>query len=67
MTMVRREKFDSDEKMIKRFIKRVKKSGIMEEVMNRRYYVKPSTKKRLKKKKQIADYKKLAKKEKSKI
>ena len=67
MTVVRREKFDSDEKMIKRFIKRVKKSGIMEEVMNRRYYVKPSTKKRLEKKKQIADYKKLAKKEKSKI
>jgi len=67
MTVVRREKFDSDEKMIKRFIKKVKKSGIMEEVMDRRYYIKPSTKKRLKKKKQIADQKKLAKKEKSKI
>jgi ribosomal protein S21 len=67
MTVVIREKFDSDEKMIKRFIKKVKKSGIMEEVMDRRYYIKPSTKKRLKKKKQIADQKKLAKKEKSKI
>jgi len=67
MTVVIREKFDSDEKMIKRFIKKVKKSGIMEEVMDRRYYIKPSTKKRLKKKKQIADHKKLAKKEKSKI
>jgi len=51
MTVARREKFDSDEKMIKRFIKKVKKSGIMEEVMDRRYYIKPSTKKRLKKKK----------------
>mgnify|MGYP003146017385 CR=1 FL=1 len=67
MTVARREKFDSDEKMIKRFIKKVKKSGIMEEVMDRRYYIKPSTKKRLKRKKQIADQKKLAKKEKSKI
>jgi len=67
MTVVIKEKFDSDEKMIKRFIKKVKKSGIMEEVMDRRYYIKPSTKKRLKKKKQIADQKKLAKKEKSKI
>ena len=67
MTVVIKEKFDSDEKMIKRFIKKVKKSGIMEEVMDRRYYIKPSTKKRLKKKKQIADQKKLAKKEKSRI
>lgn len=67
MIVVSREKFDSDEKMIKRFIKRIKKSGLIEEVLNRRYYVKPSAKKRLKKQRQIAERKKLAKKEKSNI
>tara|TARA_Y100000034_G_C6636935_1_gene278291 strand:- start:328 stop:525 length:198 start_codon:yes stop_codon:yes gene_type:complete len=58
MVTVKREKHDTDEKMIKRFLKRVKKLGIIEEVLSKRYYVKPSVKKRLKKKKQIADYKK---------
>jgi ribosomal protein S21 len=67
MIVVSREKFDSDEKMIKRFIKRIKKSGLIDEVLNRRYYVKPSVKKRLKKQRQIAERKKLEKKEKSNI
>ena len=60
--MVKREKGDSDEKMIKRFMKRVKKSGIIERVLSKRYYVKPSTRKRLEKKKMIADYKRRMKK-----
>ena len=36
------------ERMLKRFIKKVKKDGILEEVRDRRHYVKPSVKKRLK-------------------
>jgi len=64
MVSVKRERNDTDEKMIKRFLKRVKKLGIIEEVLSKRYYVKPSVKKRLKKKKQIADYKKQMAKEK---
>ncbi len=37
------------ERAIRRFIKKVKKEGIMEEHRNRRYYEKPSVKKRRKK------------------
>jgi len=51
------------ERLIKRFMKKVKKSGILEEYLNRRYYVKPSTKKRLAKKKMRADYLKKKRKE----
>jgi len=64
---VRNDRGFDPEKMIKRFIKKVKKAGIIEEAISRRYYVKPSVKKRLKKKKQIAEQKKIAKKEKSNI
>ena len=35
---------ESDEKMIKRFIKKCKKKGISEEVKDRRYHKKPSQK-----------------------
>lgn len=35
------------DKMIKKFLKKVKKSKVVEEVMERRYYVKPSVKERL--------------------
>jgi len=35
------------EKMLKNFIKTVQKTGILQEVKDRRYYVKPSEKKRL--------------------
>ena len=38
------------EKLIRKFIRKVKKSGILEEVRERRYYMKPSQAKRLKKK-----------------
>ena len=39
---------DETEKMIKKFIRKAKKLGIIEECKNRRYYTKPSVKKRLK-------------------
>jgi small subunit ribosomal protein S21 len=39
---------ESFERMLKRFVKKIKKDGILEEVRDRRYYVKPSVKKRLK-------------------
>ena len=38
------------ENMLKKFIHDVKKSGILEEIRNRRYYQKPSMTKRLAKK-----------------
>jgi len=64
MVTVKREKNDSDERLIKRFLKRVKKLGILQEVLDRRYYVKPSVQKRLDKKRQIAEHKKRLAKEK---
>ncbi len=39
---------ESFERMVRRFIKKVKKEGILEEVRERRRYLKPSEKKRLK-------------------
>lgn len=60
---VARRDNDSDERMIKRFMKKIKKYGVITEVLNRRYFVKPSTKKRLAKKKLRADYLKKQKKE----
>ena len=38
------------ERMIKKFSRKVKKSGVLEEVKKRKYYVKKSVKKRLKRK-----------------
>lgn len=38
------------EKMIKSFLKKIQKDGIIQEVIKRRYYSKPSTLKRAKKK-----------------
>jgi len=64
MVTVKREKNDSDERLIKRFLKKVKKLGIIQEVLDRRYYVKPSVQKRLDKKRQIAEHKKRLAKEK---
>ena len=40
---------ESPEKMIRRFNKKVKKSGILEEIRDRRFHEKPSKLKRLKK------------------
>jgi small subunit ribosomal protein S21 len=38
------------ERMIKKFSRKVKKSGILDELKDRRYYVKKSVKRRLKRK-----------------
>lgn len=35
------------DKMIKKFLKKVKKSKIVEEVLDRKYYIKPSVEQRL--------------------
>ena len=40
---------ESQERMIKRFNKRVKRSGVLEEIRDRRFYEKPSKIRRLKK------------------
>jgi len=50
------------EKLIRKFIRKVKKSGILEEVREKRYYMKPSDAKRLKKKRAKAQRMKTKKK-----
>jgi small subunit ribosomal protein S21 len=45
-------------RFIKRFIKKCKKLGIIDETKERRFYKKPSVKKRLAKKRAIARHKK---------
>ena len=54
----RPRKNESPERFIKRFIKKCKKIGIIDEIKDRKQYTKPSTKKRLAKKKAIARHKK---------
>jgi len=54
----RPRKNESPERFIKRFIKKCKKLGIIDEVKDRRHHTKPSVKKRLAKKKAIARHKK---------
>ena len=44
---------DSSEYLIKKFIKKVKKSGLIQEVKNRRHYEKPSVAKRRKRKNKL--------------
>ncbi len=49
---------ESQEWLIKRFIKKTKKLGIIEDIKNRRHYQKPSDKRRRAKQKAIARRKK---------
>jgi len=51
-------KNESGERFVKRFVKKCKKLGIIDEVKDNRHFTKPSTKKRLEKKKAIARQKK---------
>ena len=44
---------DSSDFLIRKFIKKVKKSGLIQDVKNRRYYEKPSITKRRKKKNKL--------------
>ena len=56
--VVKQRRNESPERMIKRFNKKVKKLGIIDEIKERRYYTKPSEQKRLAKKRAIAKRKK---------
>ena len=47
------KKKDNLDKVVKRFIKKCKKLGIIDEIKDRRHYVKPSEKKRMAKKRAI--------------
>jgi len=55
---VKPRKNESPERFIKRFIKKCKKLGIIDEVKDRRHHKKPSVKKRMAKKRAIARHKK---------
>jgi small subunit ribosomal protein S21 len=55
---VREKKGEPFEKMVKRFLKKVKKERIVEQVKERRYYEKPSVTKRKAKLAGIAKWKK---------
>ena len=55
------------ERMLKKFTKKVKKCGILDEVKERRYYTKPSVKRRNKKLEKKRLIKKAVEKEKNKI
>ena len=56
--VVRPRRNESPERMIKRFNKKVKKMGIIDEIKERRHYIKPSEQKRIAKKRAIAKRKK---------
>ena len=49
---------ESPEKMIRRFLKKVKKERIVEDYLDRRFHVKPSTKKRREKLKKLKNARK---------
>ena len=55
---VRPRRNESQERLIKRFLKKVKKLGIIEEIKNRREYKRPTDKKRRARQKSIARRKK---------
>lgn len=55
---VKVRKHEKIERVIKRFIKKTKKLGIIDEAKERRYYMKPSEKKRLARKRSDAKRKK---------
>lgn len=64
MVAVRVGRDENIEKVIKRFSKKVKKAEIIEQVLERRYYVKPSEKNREAKRRRKSVLKKLARQEK---
>ena len=49
MTAVEKSRGESQEALIKRFLRKVKKSGILKEVWDRKFYEKPSAKRNFKK------------------
>ena len=60
-----RNKHENAYRMIRRFIKKTKKIKLMDELSDRRYYVKPSEIKRTAKRRQIAENKKRVRQEKA--
>ena len=55
--LVKPRRNESSDRLIRRLIKKIKKTGLIEEVKRRKYYIKPSQKRRLKaikKKREIA-------------
>ncbi len=66
MVRVARKDGDNNDKLVKRFMKKMKKYGVLSEVFSRRYFVKPSTKKRLEKKRLRAEHLKRMRKERQK-
>ena len=60
-----RNKHENADRMIRRFIKKTKKIKLMDELRDRRYYVKPSEIKRTAKRRQIAENKKRVRQEKA--
>ena len=60
-----RNKHENSDRMIRRFIKKTKKIKLMDELRDRRYYVKPSEIKRDVKRRQIAENKKRVRQEKA--
>ena len=55
---IRPRRNESQDRLIKRFLKKLKKLGVLEEVKNRREFKKPSDKKRRARQKSIARRKK---------
>jgi ribosomal protein S21 len=61
MIVVEKSRGESQEALIRRFLKKVKKSEILKEVWDRKYYEKPSTKKNLRNRKRKRIMEKLQK------
>ena len=60
-----KNRHESSDRMIRRFIKRTKKIKLMDELRDRRYYVKPSEIKRVEKRRRISENKKRVRQEKA--
>ena len=60
-----KNRHEISDRMIRRFIKKTKKIKLMDELRNRRYYVKPSEIKRTERRRQIAENKKRVRQEKA--
>ena len=60
-----KNRHENSDRMIRRFIKRTKKIKLMDELRDRRYYVKPSEIKRVEKRRRISENKKRARQEKA--
>jgi len=60
-----KNKYENSDRMIRRFIKKTKKIKLMDELRERRYFVKPSEIKRNEKRRQIAENRKRVKQQKA--